>query len=140
MIAELACRELTRRWKQRPEFGPVALVCTDEPMRPTADNPTRAVFVQSELCRNNEVAIRRALRLRATQEFVNPLIIDEGGGIVWSTPDLLCECDKRRETSEISGETVGAEAIEGQDRKDRPDGRLGRRDDAVAVTLTRAKK
>jgi DNA-binding XRE family transcriptional regulator len=30
--AELACLQVARRWKQRPEFGPVALVYTDGPV------------------------------------------------------------------------------------------------------------
>ena len=28
---ELACQELLRRWKQRPEFGPVTLLYSDDP-------------------------------------------------------------------------------------------------------------
>jgi DNA-binding XRE family transcriptional regulator len=116
-IAELACRELMRRWKQRPEFGPVTLVYADEPMRPKADYPTRAIFVQCELYPNNEVAIQRTLRLSATADLANPIIIEQDGGIVWSTPDLLRECDRRRETARANGETVGTGAIEGQGQK-----------------------
>src|SRR5882757_3498695 len=29
---ELACSELLRRWKQRPEFGPVTLLYADSPL------------------------------------------------------------------------------------------------------------
>ncbi len=106
-IAELACQELMRRWKQRPEFGPVTLVYADEPMRPRPDYPTRAIFVHSELYPNNEVAIRRTLRLRETAAVANPFIIEQDGGIVWSTPDLLRECDRRRERARANGETMG---------------------------------
>jgi DNA-binding XRE family transcriptional regulator len=105
-IAVLACRELMRRWKQRPEFGPVTLVYGDEPMRPRADYSTRAIFVHCELYPNNEVAIRQTLRLSETANFANPLIIEQDGGIVWSTPDLLRECDRRREKkAKVNNET-----------------------------------
>jgi transcriptional regulator with XRE-family HTH domain len=116
-IAELACQELMRRWKQRPEFGPVTLVYADEPMRPRPDYPTRAIFVHSELYPNNEVAIRRTLRLRETAAVANPFIIEQDGGIVWSTPDLLLECDRRRERARAKRRNSGTEAIEGQDQK-----------------------
>ncbi len=135
-IVELACQELMRRWKQRPEFGPVALVCADEPMRPEADYPTRTVFVQCELYPNNEVAIRRTLRLGATGKFVNPLIIDQDGGIVWSTPDLLCECDRRRETARSQTKPLGPGPSKAKIKKDRPNRRSRRR----AVALKVAKK
>jgi DNA-binding XRE family transcriptional regulator len=91
----LGC-EFRRRWKQRPEFGPVALVYADEPMRAKADHPIRMVFAHCELYRNNEVAIRQALRLRATGPFVDSVIVEPDGEIVWSPPDLLREFDSRR--------------------------------------------
>ncbi|MBN8958000.1 MAG: helix-turn-helix transcriptional regulator [Rhizobiales bacterium] len=31
-MAELACAELTRRYRQSPSFGPVTLVCADAPL------------------------------------------------------------------------------------------------------------
>ena len=82
--------------KQRPAFGPVVLVYADEPMRLKADHPIRMVFAHCELYRNNEVAIRQALRLRATRPFVDSVIVELDGGIVWSPPDLLREFDSRR--------------------------------------------
>ena len=98
-IVELACGELVRRWKQRPEFGPVTLVYGDEPMRPTRDCSNRAIFVQCELCSNNEVAIRRILRLSEATHFTSSLIVQQDGDIVWSTMDLLRECSRRREAA-----------------------------------------
>src|SRR3954469_9427152 len=62
--AELACDELTRRWKQRPEFGPVMLVYTNEPMWPEPDCPSRVICIRREWMPDNEGAIRRACRLR----------------------------------------------------------------------------
>lgn len=96
----LACQVLTRRWKQRPEFGPVALVYADQPMQPNADTPTRGVFVQCEICTYNEVAIRKALRLSGElPNFSNPFIIEHDGGIIWTTPEVLRECDRRRKAT-----------------------------------------
>lgn len=95
-MVELACHVLTRRWKQHPEFGPVALVYADEPMWPESDDPMRAVFIQCELCASNEIAIRQTLRLREGLSFYNPFLIERDGGIIWTTRDLLRECERRR--------------------------------------------
>lgn len=62
-LVELACEELLRKWKQNAGFGPVALVYTSEPMRPTPNSPAHEIFAQCERYRNNEMAIRAALRL-----------------------------------------------------------------------------
>ncbi len=45
-VVELACEELTLRWKQRPEFGPVTLIYADEQVWPGPDQAARRVFVQ----------------------------------------------------------------------------------------------
>jgi len=95
---DLACEEIARRWKQRPEFGPVVLVYSDEPMWPEPDCPSRVLCMQCELHPNNEAAIWRACRLRKAPKFINPFVMGEDGGIVLTNPELLNECDKRRET------------------------------------------
>jgi transcriptional regulator with XRE-family HTH domain len=92
---ELACDEITRRWKQRPSFGPVVLIYADEPMWPESDCPSRVLCVQCELHPNNEAAIRQARRLRQTPNFINPSIIEENGGVIWTGPELLLECETR---------------------------------------------
>jgi transcriptional regulator with XRE-family HTH domain len=94
---DLACEEIARRWKQRPEFGPVVLVYSDEPMWPEPDCPSRVLCMQCELHPNNEAAIWRACRLRKTPNVINPFVMGEDGGIVLTNPELLNECDKRRE-------------------------------------------
>jgi hypothetical protein len=96
---DLACEEIERRWKRRPEFGPVVLVYADEPMWPEADCPSRVLCMQRELYPNCEAAIGRASRLIATPNFSNPLIIDPDGGVVWSTPELMHECEKRSQNA-----------------------------------------
>jgi transcriptional regulator with XRE-family HTH domain len=96
-VIELACEELTRRWKQRPEFGPVTLIYADDPVWSCADHSTRSLFVQCELYSNNEAAHQRACWLKATRKLVNPLIVAEDGEIVWAAPELLRECERRSE-------------------------------------------
>jgi DNA-binding XRE family transcriptional regulator len=100
-FVELACLELTRQWKQRPEFGAVTLVYSEEPIWPNPDDSTHEIFVQCQLCSNNEVAIRQALRLSKNQNFSNPLIIEPDGGVVWSTPELMHECERRKQEARV---------------------------------------
>jgi len=100
-FVELACLELTRQCKQRPEFGTVALVYSEEPIWPNADDSTHEVFVQCELYSNNEVAIRQALRLTENQNVSNPLIIETDGSVVWNTHELMHECERRRQEAKV---------------------------------------
>ena len=102
---ELACQVLTREWKQRPEFGPVALVYADRPAWRKPDDPNRTALMHSEPCPNNDAAFHQALRLRETSNFNNAVIIEQDGGIVWTTPELLRECDRR--TKEMRSEHEG---------------------------------
>ncbi len=108
--AELACLELTRRWKQRPEFGSVNLIYAEAPASQQPDDPSRTALLQCELYSNNEAAIWRALQLMETPNFINPLIIEKDGGIVWTTPELLRECERRREEAKRKHETPEARA------------------------------
>src|SRR6266567_9132301 len=43
--AELACLQVARRWKQRSEFGPVALVYTDGPIWQELQDPSKVTEV-----------------------------------------------------------------------------------------------
>jgi len=83
---ELACHELTRRWKQRPEFGPVNLIYADGHLRSG---------LHCELFSNNDLAIKQAIKI--CENFFNPLIIEDGGTVVWSASELLRECEMRRD-------------------------------------------
>ena len=98
-VVELACEELTRRWKQRPAFGPVTLLYANEPVWPGRHHhPTRRLFVQCELYADNEAALRRACSLQKSQNLINPLfIVAQDGEIVWASPELLNECGRRKE-------------------------------------------
>ena len=88
-MAELACQQLTRQWKQSPGSGPVSLVYADEPVWSKLDDTPQELFVQCELYPNNELAIRQSLRLSESPNFKSPFIIDDEGEIVWTTPGLL---------------------------------------------------
>ena len=92
---DLASEEIERRWKQRSEFGPVVLVYADEPMWPEDGCPSRVLCVQRELHPHNEAAIRRACRLRGSPNFSGAFIIGEDGAVIWSTTELMRECDER---------------------------------------------
>lgn len=85
---ELACYELTRRSKQRSDFGPVNLVYGESRGKSCASP------LQCELFSNNEAALKRALDL--DESFVNAMILEDGGGVVWSISELLCELERRR--------------------------------------------
>lgn len=85
---ELACCELTRRSKQRPDFGPVNLVYGDSRVASCAP------VLQCELFSNNEAAIERALDF--DESFVNAMILEDGGGVVWTVSELLSELEQRR--------------------------------------------
>ena len=63
--AELASQELTREWKQRPEFGPVTLVYSDDPIWRHPDESYHTALLKSELCRS--IKTGRRLHFKATQ-------------------------------------------------------------------------
>jgi DNA-binding XRE family transcriptional regulator len=94
---DLACREFTRHWKQRPEFGPVTLVYADAAMWQTADEPHRTIILQCMHCENNETAIRHACRMKQTLPASSLLIMAEDGTVIWSGPELQRECKRKSE-------------------------------------------
>jgi DNA-binding XRE family transcriptional regulator len=96
LAVELACRELLRRWKQRPEFGPVILLYADDPIWQQASPPCGVLLLRSERHANNESAIQRAVWLRENMTLVSPFIVEDDGNVVWSYPELLRECEARR--------------------------------------------
>ena len=97
MFVGLACHELLRQWKQRPEFGPVALVYFEKPIWPNPQEGTSALCIQCEVCANNEIAIRQTLRLSVNGHVSNPFIIEPDGCIVWNAPELMSECERRKQ-------------------------------------------
>ena len=94
LAVELACLELTRRWKQRPDFGPESLVYAVEKAS------SRTLPLQCALFSNNEAAIKEAIKL--LENVIPPLIIEDGGGVVWSACELLRECERRRDEAKTT--------------------------------------
>jgi DNA-binding transcriptional regulator YiaG len=95
-FVELACDELTQRWKQRSESGPATLIYAAEAIWPGTSEQSSKLFVQCELLANNEVALQRVWRLRQTNSVLNAfIIVNEHAEIVWSGRELLNECDGR---------------------------------------------
>src|SRR5438874_7890270 len=93
---ELACQELLRRWKQRPEFGPVTLLYADGPI-PQADTLSRGDLVlQREPHPNNESALSRVVQLGETINLFVVFLVEDDGTVIWSSPELLHECDSRK--------------------------------------------
>lgn len=106
LAVELACRELLRRWKQRPDFGPVTLLYSDDPIWQQASPPCGVLLLRSERHPNNERAIKRAIWLRETMNLITPLIVTDDGNVIWSGPELLRECDASKENK--SGDKTSA--------------------------------
>ena len=93
---DLASRQLLRRWKQRPEFGPIILVYASAPLWPTQNSVDRLPTLFCKLYPNNNAGFLRVFELRNSSNFFNPLILDETNFIIWSGSQLLEECEKLR--------------------------------------------
>jgi transcriptional regulator with XRE-family HTH domain len=97
VAVDLASRQLLRRWKQRPEFGPVTLVYAGAPLWPPTLNGVDRL--PSLFCRrypDNNTAFLRVFELRNSSNFFNPLILDETNLVIWSGPQLMEECERLR--------------------------------------------
>ena len=92
---ELACRELLRRWKQRPEFGPVSLLYAEGPVSQVGAPPCGDLVFRCEPHPDNESALGRIVRLRETVRLFMSFVVEDDGTVVWSGPELLHECDSR---------------------------------------------
>jgi DNA-binding XRE family transcriptional regulator len=90
-VVELACHQLMRSWKQRREFGPVLLVYTDEPIWQPSERPYHISILYSAVYANNETAMQHANRLKNDPYFINPVILESNGAIIWTTSELLQE-------------------------------------------------
>lgn len=94
---ELACKELLRRWKQGPQFAQVILFYAEAPMSQRNTPAGIDLVLRCEPYPNNERALARVLRLRETTNLFMPLIVENDGTVIWSGPELLKECDARKE-------------------------------------------
>jgi DNA-binding XRE family transcriptional regulator len=93
---ELACQELLRRWKQRPEFGPVTLPYADGPISQMDPLSSGDLVLRCEAHPDDESALGRVVRLRETVNLFMPFIAEADGTVIWSGPELLRECDAKK--------------------------------------------
>src|SRR5882757_3355036 len=99
LAVELACQELLRLWKQRPEFGPVTLLYADyadDPISLETSASVGSILVRSERHLSNENALKSAARQRETMTLFIAFIVEDDGNVVWSGPELLREIDARK--------------------------------------------
>lgn len=94
VAVDLASQQLLRRWKQRPGFGPVALVYASAPLWPPQNSVDRLPTLFCRRYPDNNAAFLRIFELRTASNFFNPLILDETNHIIWSGPQLMEECEK----------------------------------------------
>jgi DNA-binding XRE family transcriptional regulator len=96
LAVELACQELLRRWKQRPEFGPVTLLYAEGPMSQMDSLPSGDLVLRCEPHPDNQSALGRVVRLRETVNLFMPLIVEGDGTVIWSSLELQHECDAQK--------------------------------------------
>src|SRR5258708_23269547 len=94
---ELACQELLRRWKQRPEFGPVILLYAEGWISRVDTLSSGDLVLRCEPHPDNESAISRVVQLRETVGEFMPLVVEGDGTVICSGPELLHECETRQE-------------------------------------------
>lgn len=91
-VTELTCHQIMRRWKQRPEFGPVLLIYIDEPIWQQAERPYHVSILHSAVYPNNQTAMQHVYRHMNDPYFINPVLMGTDGDIIWTTSELLQEC------------------------------------------------
>ena len=92
---DFASQECARRWKQRPDFGPVVLVYTEGLIWPPYDKPDCLPTLYCERYPNNEAAIQRAVLLGNKPNLANAWILEERDTVIWNSSELLLECRRR---------------------------------------------
>ena len=96
LAVELACQELLRLWKQRPEFGHVTLLYVDDLITAETSASVGSILVRSERHPDNESALESAARQRETLTRFIAFIMEDDGNVIWSGPELLREIDARK--------------------------------------------
>jgi DNA-binding XRE family transcriptional regulator len=93
---ELACQELLRRWKQRPEFGPVTLLYAEGPVSRGDFLSSGDLVLRCEPHPDNQSALGRVVQLRETVNLFMPLIVEGDGTVIWSSLELQHKCDAQK--------------------------------------------
>ena len=94
VAVQLACGVLLRRWKQRPEFGPVTVAYTSVPLSLAAQVQAQDETLTCERYSSNRDAFTRLMDLKNSTVIFNPIILDDAGCAVWSGEALMKECEK----------------------------------------------
>lgn len=94
VAVQLACSVLMRRWKQRPEFGPVTVAYTGVPLSLAAQVQAQGETLTCERYSSNRDAFSRLMDLNKSIAIFNPIILDDAGCAVWSGEALMKECEK----------------------------------------------
>jgi len=94
VAVQLACSVLLRRWKQRPEFGPVTVAYTGVPLSLAAQVQAQDETLTCERYSSNRDAFSRLMDLKNSTAIFNPIILDDAGCAVWSGEALMKECEK----------------------------------------------
>jgi transcriptional regulator with XRE-family HTH domain len=85
---EAASQLAEHEFRKRPSFGPVTLAYSDGPMFVNPYGPRRGSMLQREPYASNAHALERVAILWGRNDFYSPLIVDEGGCIVWNAVEL----------------------------------------------------
>jgi transcriptional regulator with XRE-family HTH domain len=92
-VVALATRQISRREKRRPEYGPVTLVYLDTaPAGDEALNPK----LFCERFADNRAALLGVLELKKKSEAFSRFILDDTGSVIWSGLALIDECEKAK--------------------------------------------
>ncbi|HEY5210950.1 MAG TPA: type II toxin-antitoxin system VapB family antitoxin [Stellaceae bacterium] len=96
VILASACDDEVRRWRRRPEYGPVILDYGDFSQGSSHDVRGHVGQKVQEKFSHNDAALCRATELHGGLGFQDALIVDESGNIIWDLLGLRAEISRRR--------------------------------------------
>jgi len=107
LTVEPACDSEMRRWRRRPEYGPVILDYGDFSQGSSHDVRGHVGQKVQEKFFHNDAALRRATELYGGRGFQDALIVDELGNIIWDFIGLRDEIERRRAAKNRPQESPG---------------------------------
>jgi transcriptional regulator with XRE-family HTH domain len=93
LVVALATRQISIREKRRPEYGPVTLVYLDTLTASGMDEDLKPKLFCKRYA-DNRAALLEVFELRKGPDRLDPFILDDTGGVIWSGPALIDECNK----------------------------------------------
>ena len=109
-IVELACPEITRRWRQRSEFGPVLLIYLERCGENILGFSDPIVALRCSQHATNDAALRSAVNL---EEGARPLFITGiTGDLIWNAEELgrVCEEPKKNKSQSPDSSVISLRA------------------------------